>query len=283
MRKPNRTTIAIAAILLGTWTLPLTARAESKLTVLNGEWRGSGTDRNSPFESQQQTKCQSNNRVDLVRMVSDTVCTGETGLHKVSHLTITLDADKVVGTFDETASFPGSNASPRILKGSVSGVRAGDTATLKISFPGLIPSATVIFKLISSSSYSTQATRPGSTPPSQGRCRQGRRSGSDAHRPSVPKPSNPTAARRPRRASDIPAGPKPSPWSMSSCARWETNSNPAPAAGIRGLRPPDRAGCGSTISSTRPGCLARRQCWRRPPGRPAKLSPRRRQPAPPRV
>lgn len=94
-------------------------------------------------------------------MVSDTVCTGETGLHKVSHLTITLDAVKIVGTFDETASFPGSNASPRILKGSVSGVRAGDTATLKISFPGLIPSATVIFKLISSSSYSTQATSLG--------------------------------------------------------------------------------------------------------------------------
>lgn len=161
MRKPNRTTIAIAAILFGTWTLPLSAGAESKLTVLNGEWRGSGTDRNSPFESQQQTKCQSNNRADLVRMVSDTVCTGETGLHKVSHLTITLDADKIVGTFDETASFPGSNASPRILKGLISGVRAGDTATLEISFPGLIPSATVIFKFISSSSYSTQATSLG--------------------------------------------------------------------------------------------------------------------------
>ena len=160
MKMSSAPTVAIASVLLGPWISPFTARAESNLTVLNGDWRGSGTDRSSPFESQQRTKCQSNNRADEVQIISHTVCTGETGLHKVSDLKITLNGNKIAGTLGETATFPG-NASPRILKGTVSGIRTGDTATLTISFPGLLPSATVIFKLVSSSSYSMQASTLG--------------------------------------------------------------------------------------------------------------------------
>ena len=160
MKISSGPTIAIASVLLGPWFSPFKAKAESNLIVLNGDWRGSGTDRRSPFESQQRTKCQSNNRADEVQIISHTVCTGETGLHKVSDLKITLNGNKIAGTLGETATFPG-NASPRILKGTVSGIRTGDTATLTISFPGLLPSATVIFKLVSSSSYSMQASTLG--------------------------------------------------------------------------------------------------------------------------
>ena len=152
---------ALASVLLATCASPFTAGAQSELTELNGEWRGSGTDRNSPFESQQQTNCKSTIRADPVRMISDAVCTGERGLHKVTHVAITLDGDQITGSIDETSSIAGSNESPRILKGSVSGIRAGDTANLEIRFSGLMPKATVIFKLISSSSYSTQASTLG--------------------------------------------------------------------------------------------------------------------------
>jgi hypothetical protein len=160
MTLTKRLTAGIAAF-LAAWITPYTAGAEIKLTDLNGEWNGSGTERNSPIESMQQTTCKSSIRTESTRLISDMVCTGQTGLHRASRLTLTLDGNEITGNLDQTTTTLGSNASPMVLKGSVSGRRTGDTAILQIRFPGLMPNATVTIMLISPSSYSMQATSLG--------------------------------------------------------------------------------------------------------------------------
>jgi hypothetical protein len=146
----------IAAIAAACITL-LTAKADIKLIELDGDWQGSGIDRNSPFESLQQITCRSKIRTAADRMTSDTVCKGRTGLNKTSRMTITLDGNNITGVLE--ASIKGSDDdSPRQLKGAIAGRRTGDTATLQIHLPGFMPNATAILNLISSSSYSIKVT-----------------------------------------------------------------------------------------------------------------------------
>ena len=53
--------VIAAAILCGT---PSPGVAATRLTEFNGAWLGAGSDRNSPFESPQRSKCEMRVRAD---------------------------------------------------------------------------------------------------------------------------------------------------------------------------------------------------------------------------
>jgi hypothetical protein len=146
------------AAVLAAWIVSFPAAAEIKLTELNGEWKGSGTDRDTPLESLQQTSCQSKNRADLHQLSSEIVCSGQAGLHKVIQLTVTVEGNQIVGDLVQTSTTAGMAT---VRKGSVAGRRIGDAADLQVRFPGLTPNATVSLILINPSSYSIQAASLG--------------------------------------------------------------------------------------------------------------------------
>jgi hypothetical protein len=98
------------AVALAAWIVSFPARAEIKLTELNGEWNGSGTDRDTPFESLQQTSCQSRIRADLRRMTSEIVCSGRAERHKVIQLTVVLDGNQITGELVQTSTTAGGAA-----------------------------------------------------------------------------------------------------------------------------------------------------------------------------
>jgi hypothetical protein len=150
----------IAAIAAACITL-CTAKAEIKMADLDGDWQGSGTDRNSPLESPQQTTCQNKIRTEADRMTSDTVCKGRAGLNRTTRLAITVSGNDITGVLDQTSTTGSGNDPPNELKGAIAGRRSGNTATLQIRFPGLMPNATLILKLINLSSYSAKATALG--------------------------------------------------------------------------------------------------------------------------
>jgi hypothetical protein len=162
MRLTWRFGVGIASVLAGL-VAPYLARAETKLTYFNGMWRGSGSDRNSPLESLQRTSCQTTIQADLRRMNSNTVCDGQAGLHKVIDFSITLDGNQFTGDLSQSTIVRGSAASASVLKGSVVGRKAEDTARFQVQFPGLVPSAIVNFKIHSPSSYSMHVTSLGLT------------------------------------------------------------------------------------------------------------------------
>jgi hypothetical protein len=140
---------------------PFAADAQTKLTDLTGDWQGVGTERNSPLESAQPTTCHSKIRSAANHMTNETVCNGQSGLHRVSRLTITLDGDEITGVLDQTSAAGPGASSPMVLKGTVAGRRIDDVATLQIRFPGLMPNATITLKVISPSSYSVQGSTLG--------------------------------------------------------------------------------------------------------------------------
>lgn len=156
MRLTGHLGIGIAAVLTG-WVAPYSASAEIKLTDFNGIWSGSGTDRNSPWESPQRTSCYTRVQADLHRMSSKTVCNGEAELHKEIELSIMLDGNRISGDLTQRTTVRGSDGSER--KGSVLGQKVEDTASYQVRFPGLVPIvATVDLKLLSQSSYSMHVT-----------------------------------------------------------------------------------------------------------------------------
>jgi hypothetical protein len=152
---------AAIAVLAAAYLTLFPAKAEISLADLAGDWQGSGTDRNLPIESPQQTSCQLTNRIEKNHMASDAVCKGKAGLNRRSRMTITLDGNDFTGVLDQTTTVNDDNASATTLKGTVAGRRAGDGATLQIRFPGFLPNATVVLKLISPSSYSVQGSALG--------------------------------------------------------------------------------------------------------------------------
>jgi hypothetical protein len=143
-------------------TAPCSAGAETRLTDFDGQWYGSGQDRDLPFEPMQQTSCQTTNSADLRRLSSLTVCKGDAGLDKVIQLTITLSGETFSGTLTQRSTLRGDDTSVSVLNGSVSGYKTDNTATFQVSFPGLVPNAIVLLRLISPSSYSMKATTLGS-------------------------------------------------------------------------------------------------------------------------
>jgi hypothetical protein len=139
------------------------AGAETKLSDFDGQWQGSGQDRDLPFEAMQQTSCQTTINADLRRMSSTTICNGDAGLDKIIQLAITLSGEAFSGNLMQKTTMRGDDKSVSVLNGSVSGHKTDNTATFQISFPGFLPNATVALRLISPSSYSMQASTLGST------------------------------------------------------------------------------------------------------------------------
>jgi hypothetical protein len=157
----KRWRIGITAI-LAAWITPLAGgAAEFGLVDLDGRWQGTGSERASPMESAQQITCQSTIQADVTRMINDTTCTGDAGLRRVSTLMVALDGNDITGTLDQSTWTGGTSASPRVLKGSVSGRRTEDGAAFQVRFPGLMPNATVTFKVLNPSSFSVQAAALG--------------------------------------------------------------------------------------------------------------------------
>ena len=142
-------------------TAPCPAGAESRLTDFDGQWLGSGQDRDSPLAPMQQTSCQTTNNADLRRMSSVTICKGDAGLDRVVQLTIALNGETFSGNLTQKTTMRGDDASASVLNGSVSGHKTDNTATFQVSFPGLVPNVVVILRLISPSSYSMKATTLG--------------------------------------------------------------------------------------------------------------------------
>lgn len=151
----------------GVWLAPILvafivlsdAAAETKLTDFNGEWRGDGTDRNSPLEFSQSTNCRTRIRADLHRMTTEMNCAGRDGARKRVDMTIVLDGDRITGTLTETIEAKGAAAT--VLNGTVSGEKTDDTARIQVSFPGPRPGAAVLLRLLGSSSYSMKVSSLG--------------------------------------------------------------------------------------------------------------------------
>ena len=160
---PHRRQRPVTAILFVTGMLlvPLPAAAEFKLSGLNGEWEGIGRERGSPLEPAQQVICRATIRSDASRMASEMECRGQEGLQRVSRIAIALEGDSISGSLDQTSTNAGNRAPPMRLKGSISGRRSGDDALLQVSFPGLTPSGTVIFRSLSADSYIIRASSLG--------------------------------------------------------------------------------------------------------------------------
>jgi hypothetical protein len=157
----------VKCLAVGTFILAISgalrpAGAETTLTDFDGLWQGSGKDRDLPFESMQQTSCQTTVNADLRRMSSITICNGQAGLDKTIQLAVTLSGEAISGTITQRTTMHGDEASASVLAGSVSGHKTDNTATFQISFPGFIPNATVTLRLISPTSYSMQASTLGS-------------------------------------------------------------------------------------------------------------------------
>jgi hypothetical protein len=139
------------------------AGAETKLSDFDGQWQGSGKDRDLPFEAMQQTNCQTTVNADLVRMSSTTICNGDAGLDKIIQLAIILSGEAFSGNLMQKTTMRGDDKSVSVLNGSVSGRKTDNTATFQVSFPGFLPNAAVTLRLINPTSYSMQATTLGST------------------------------------------------------------------------------------------------------------------------
>jgi hypothetical protein len=147
-------------VLLALGSVLGSARAETKLTDFNGTWQGIGTDRNTPFESVQRTRCNATINADLHRMGAGIVCNGVAGLSKVIQLNITLAAagDAFSGDLTQKATVRGNASSETVLQGSVSGHKTDKTANFRVSFPGLTPSVDVTLTLIDPGTFSMHAT-----------------------------------------------------------------------------------------------------------------------------
>jgi hypothetical protein len=152
--------IAIGLLLCATAAIRAPAHAETKLTDFGGTWQGSGTDRSTPFESAQKTRCRASINATLTQMRSSIVCNGAAGLTKAIQLNIVLSGDVFTGALSQKATRSGSN-SPTVLNGSVNGRKTNTTAKFTVSFPGLTPSVAVTLTLMNSASFSMQATTLG--------------------------------------------------------------------------------------------------------------------------
>ncbi|MFZ1920220.1 MAG: hypothetical protein WAU57_01170 [Xanthobacteraceae bacterium] len=149
--------IAMAVI---TWiVLPSAAAAETKLSDFNGEWRGNGTDRNTPLEPTQPTTCRMRIQADLRHLNSETTCIGKAGLHKVLRLAITLDGNQFAGSASQSSTV--ANGAANALNGTVVGHKADEMASLQVRFAGITPNATVVLRRLDPSTFTMLITSLG--------------------------------------------------------------------------------------------------------------------------
>jgi len=144
-------TKVLAAAVLVASVAPCWAAGEGKaMSELEGEWSGSGTDRDRPFQSMQKVTCHSKIRADHRNMSNEIVCTGS-GVRKTTHMKVILEGTQLTGEVVQTKTTPREPAQTR--KGTVSGIRTGNSADVQISFP-MTPSARSRMVVHDASSYS---------------------------------------------------------------------------------------------------------------------------------
>jgi hypothetical protein len=151
------------AVAVAAWLALTPAGAETKLTEFNGQWLGSGTDRDTPLATAQPTQCQTRVTADLTHLTSDMTCNGNAGLNKRVKLSISFTGNKFTGTADQTSVVQGSGAAPKQRSGTVTGVRTGDKAEFEVNFGVLTPNAHVVMKLTSPTSYAMMISALGAT------------------------------------------------------------------------------------------------------------------------
>ncbi|HEV3159590.1 MAG TPA: hypothetical protein VGZ89_06355 [Xanthobacteraceae bacterium] len=147
-------------VVMVAWIFLPSAAAETKLSEFNGEWRGSGTDRSTPFNAQP-TNCRMKIQADLSHMSSETICIGQAGLHKVLRLTITLDGAQFTGDASQTSTV--TNGTSEVLHGTVVGHKSDEVASIEVRFPGLTPNATVALRRLDPSTFNMHITSLGLT------------------------------------------------------------------------------------------------------------------------
>jgi hypothetical protein len=140
------------AVLAG-WMIMTPAGAQTRLTAFSGQWQGRGTDKETLFETAQDTNCKSTVEADVVNLTSYTVCTGVAGLEKRIRLTANVNDEVITGTAQQTRVVHGSGIAEKKLIGTISGTRNGDSANCVIRFPDLTPNAHLQLELRSSTSF----------------------------------------------------------------------------------------------------------------------------------
>ena len=83
---------------------------------LEGEWSGSGTERDTPFQSMQKTTCQSKIHADQNRMSNEIVCTMQSGVRKTTHTQVTLEGNRLTGSVFQTRTVPRSREKDRCVE-----------------------------------------------------------------------------------------------------------------------------------------------------------------------
>lgn len=137
------------------------AAAETKLTDFNGEWRGTGQDRDSPLQSLQDTTCQNAVRATPTRMNSEMTCERKSGVRKTIRMNVTLEGDQLSGRINQRTAEPGKE--DVVMGGTLSGKKTDNAATFTVDWKGPTPNATVNLKLNNPTSYSMQVTALGLT------------------------------------------------------------------------------------------------------------------------
>ena len=127
---------------------------------LEGEWSGSGTERDTPFQSMQKTTCHSKIHADQNRMSNEIVCTMQSGVRKTMRTQVTLQGNRLTGSVVQTRTAPREATQSR--EGSVRGIRTGNSAETEVRFPGLMmPTAKSRLTAHDASSYSIRVDAMG--------------------------------------------------------------------------------------------------------------------------
>jgi hypothetical protein len=158
--KPMKFVIRVAGwslVMLMAIATAAPAAAETKLTDFDGHWQGAGTDRYTPLQATQRTRCSATIAANATRMNSQIDCNGVAGLTKVIQLSITLAGDAFSGHLTQKATTRGDESSASVLNGTVAGHKTDQSANFKVSFSGLTPSVDVTLTLLDSSSFSMRA------------------------------------------------------------------------------------------------------------------------------
>lgn len=137
------------------------AAAETRLTDFNGEWRGTGQDRDLPLQSLQDTSCQNAVRATPQRMHIEMTCERKSGVRKITRMNVTLEGDQLSGRINQRTSEPGKQ--DVVIGGDVSGKKTGDSANLTVTWKGARPNTSINLKLNNPASYSMKVTALGMT------------------------------------------------------------------------------------------------------------------------
>lgn len=132
------------------------AAAETKLTDFNGEWTGTGQDRDGPLQSLQDTRCQNTIRARQDRLRTDMVCERRSGVRKSVRMTVTLQGDQFSGTIAQRTTQPGQNEA--VISGNVTGKKTDKSATLQVRWSDATPNATIELKLHNPASFAMKVT-----------------------------------------------------------------------------------------------------------------------------